>query len=78
MPTVNMHEAKTRLSQLVAAAEAGEMVVIARNGVPVAQLVAYTPPARQPGRLKGKMVLHEDFDAPLPADLQAAFEDGTV
>jgi prevent-host-death family protein len=78
MPTVNIHEAKTRLSQLVAAAEAGEVVIIARNGLPVAQLVAYTPPARQPGRLKGKMVLHEDFDAPLPADLQAAFEDEPV
>lgn len=78
MPTVNIHEAKTRLSQLVTAAEAGEVVIIARNGLPVAQLVAYTPPARQPGRLKGKMVIHEDFDAPLPADLQATFEDGPV
>lgn len=33
MPTVNIHEAKTRLSQLIAAAEAGEVVIIARNGI---------------------------------------------
>ncbi len=78
MPTVNIHEAKTQLSQLVAAAEAGEVVIIARNGLPVAQLVAYAPPARQPGRLKGKIVLHEDFDTPLPAESQATFEDEPV
>jgi len=42
---INMHEAKTRLSQLVAAAHEGEDIVIARAGTPVAKLVAYSEPA---------------------------------
>ena len=41
--TVNMHDAKTHLSQLVAAVEDGEEIVIARKGVPVARLVSATP-----------------------------------
>ena len=45
--TVNMHEAKTHLSQLVVAVEAGEEVFIARKGVPVAKLVPTTPPPQQ-------------------------------
>jgi prevent-host-death family protein len=40
---VNMHDAKTQLSELVAAAERGEDVVIARNGTPAARLVAIAP-----------------------------------
>lgn len=43
MVTVNVHEAKTHLSWLLAEAEAGEDVVIARNGKPVAKLVPYAP-----------------------------------
>jgi prevent-host-death family protein len=39
MPTINMHEAKSQLSQLVEAAERGESVIIARNGKPAAQLI---------------------------------------
>jgi prevent-host-death family protein len=39
MPTVNMHEAKSQLSQLVEAAERGESVIIARNGKPAARLI---------------------------------------
>lgn len=63
-----MHDAKTRLSELVAAAEGGEDVVIARGGTPVARLVAVTaehPPVRL-GALAGQIVLGEDFDAALP------------
>jgi prevent-host-death family protein len=65
---VNMHEAKTQLSELVAAAERGEEVVIARNGVPAARLVAITAeyaPVRL-GVLAGEVELGPDFDEPLP------------
>lgn len=65
---VNMHDAKTRLSELVAAAERGEDVVIARNGRPAARLVAFTSayaPVRL-GALAGEIELGPDFDAPLP------------
>jgi prevent-host-death family protein len=64
---VNMHEAKTKLSELVAAAERGEEVVIARNGTPAARLVAITTehaPVRL-GGLAGEIELGPDFDAPL-------------
>lgn len=46
MITANMHEAKTRLSELVAAVERGETVIIQRHGKPVATLHAYAPPVR--------------------------------
>ena len=65
---VNMHDAKTKLSELVAAAERGEVVVIARNGTPAARLVAiaqeYTP--MRLGVLAGEIEIGSDFDEPLP------------
>ncbi len=70
-----MHEAKTKLSQLVERAEAGEDIVIARNGMPVARLV---PVARKNslaavhGALSGRVQLAEDFDE-LPDDIADAF-----
>ena len=71
----NIYEAKTHLSALVARAAAGEEVIIARAGRPVARLVAYkAPPRRVPGRLKGKIWISDDFDAPLPDDILADFE----
>ena len=63
-----MHEAKTRLSELVAAAERGKDVVIARNGKPSVLLVAITTehaPVRL-GVLAGEVELGPDFDEPLP------------
>jgi len=65
---VNMHDAKTRLSELVAAAERGEDVVIARGGTPAVRLVAVTPVHRpvRLGALAGEIELGADFDAPLP------------
>jgi antitoxin (DNA-binding transcriptional repressor) of toxin-antitoxin stability system len=65
---VNMHEAKTRLSQLVELVERGERVLIARNGEPVAELVLHVPKAgkRKGGQLKGKIWMSPDFDDPLP------------
>jgi len=72
---VNMHEAKTHLSRLVERVEAGEEIVISRAGKPVARIVAVRPPAgsRTPGRLRGRVRVSEDFDAPLPDDVAAAF-----
>ena len=62
---VNVHAAKTNLSRLLERAEAGEEIVIARAGKPVARLVPYVAerPKRVFGRLKGQIVVHGDFDA---------------
>ena len=63
-----MHEAKTRLSSLVQLVEQGERVVIARDGVPVAELIAHvsevTP--RRGGQWAGQAYISEDFDDPMP------------
>jgi prevent-host-death family protein len=76
MTTVNMHEAKTNFSKLVARVEAGEDVVIARNAKPVAKLVAFapSPEERIAGRDRGVFEVPDDFDAPLPTDVLAGFE----
>jgi prevent-host-death family protein len=73
--SVNIHEAKTHLSRLVERVEAGEEVVIARAGRPVARLVPFaarTAP-RVPGLWRGRVTLAADFDAP-DEDLIASFE----
>jgi prevent-host-death family protein len=70
MPTVNIFEAKTKLSKLVQMAENGEDVVIARAGKPVARLTRLEQqkkPVRF-GGLKGKIWIADDFDAYLPED----------
>jgi len=70
-----MHEAKTKLSQLVERAEAGEDIVIARNGRPVARLVPVAQEAslaRAYGALRGQIHVADDFDD-LPDDLADAF-----
>jgi antitoxin (DNA-binding transcriptional repressor) of toxin-antitoxin stability system len=72
---VNMHEAKTNLSRLVAAVESGEAeeVEIARAGHVVARIVPPRPPAsRRPGYWAGRVRIHSDFDE-LPDTLVAAF-----
>ena len=76
MPVVNVHEAKTTLSALLARAQAGEDIIIARNGKPVARLVPLAPgnPKRTPGLLAGKLQIPDDFDAPLPDDILDSFE----
>ncbi len=67
MATFNVHEAKTHLSRLLQQVEAGEEVVIARDGKPIARLVSLSKgSARVPGRLKGQIKVAEDFDEPLP------------
>ncbi len=71
----NLYDAKTNLSQLVDRAAAGEEIVIAKNGVPQARLVPLARHAtpREPGGWEGRVQVSDDFDAPLPADLLAAF-----
>jgi prevent-host-death family protein len=80
MPTVNIFEAKTQLSKLIAMAESGEEVVIARAGKPVARLTQFKPEKRPIvfGLMKGKIWVADDFDAPLPDEVLAEFEDGPI
>lgn len=73
METVNIHFAKTHLSRLLERVGQGEEVIIAKSGEPIAKLIPFRLPERQPGRLKGRVRIAADFDAPLPADLAAAF-----
>ncbi|WP_018435994.1 type II toxin-antitoxin system Phd/YefM family antitoxin [Paraburkholderia atlantica] len=76
MQTVNIHEAKTQFSRLVDAAASGEEIVIAKAGKPAARLVPMEQArvVRRFGGLKGKVRIADDFDAPLPDDVIAAFE----
>jgi prevent-host-death family protein len=73
---VNIHQAKTHLSKLLQRTMAGEEIVIARAGVPIARLVSIEPTkGRRPLDLdKGAFEVPEEFDAPLPPDLLAAFD----
>jgi prevent-host-death family protein len=75
MASYNMHDAKTQLSRLAQRAADGEEIVIARNGKPVARLVAMPPrKERQFGWAAGQITVREDFDDPLPEDIQKYFE----
>ena len=75
MAQFNVHEAKTRLSQLLAQAEAGEEVVIARRGEPVVRLVRCKPHSkRQFGAMKGQIHVDDRFFDPLPEEELEAWE----
>ncbi len=76
MKPVNVHEAKTHLSRLLARVEAGEEIVISRGGHPVARLVpvASLPAPRTLGMDRERVRIADDFDAPLPETLLATFE----
>ena len=76
MASVNVHDAKTHLSRLLDRVAAGESVVIAKAGKPVARLVPISRPVgpRVFGGDRGKFVVPDDFDAPLPDDVIDAFE----
>ena len=74
MRRVNVQEAKTQLSRLLAEVESGNEVVIARAGVPVARLVPIEAAPRALGRDVGRIWIAPDFDAPLPEELVHAFE----
>ncbi|HEY5320139.1 MAG TPA: type II toxin-antitoxin system Phd/YefM family antitoxin [Galbitalea sp.] len=62
--TINVYEAKTHLSRLIARVEAGEEITLSRNGRAVARIVplSWNAIVRKPGSLKGHIVIHDDFD----------------
>ena len=62
--TINVYEAKTHLSQLIARVEAGEEITLSRNGRAVARIVPLSSQTivRKPGSWKGRIVIHDDFD----------------
>ena len=77
MTTVNIHEAKTHLSRLLAKVSRGDEVIIARGGRPIARLVPIQKAKRMEHLLgidKGRVWIAADFDAPLPEDTLSAFE----
>jgi prevent-host-death family protein len=77
MPIINIHAAKTQLSRLVEQAAAGEEIIIAKAGTPVAKLGPLVPAGRKKRRLgilAGRMTIAADFDAPLPDHVLDAFE----
>lgn len=73
---VNVHEAKTHFSRLLARVAAGEEIVIMKAGKPVARLVplAPSPEPRPLGLDVGRFTVPDDFDEPLPPEIQDAFE----
>ena len=75
MRVVSIHSAKTHLSRLIAEVAAGEEIVIAKAGKPVARLLPFEPRGepRQPDLLKGEIWIADDFDDPLPEEIMAAF-----
>ena len=80
MKVVNVNAPKTHLSRLIEQAAAGEEIVIAKAGKPVARLVPFEPrrEPRRPDLLKGQIWIAEDFDEPLPEEIMEAFRgDGT-
>lgn len=70
---VNTHDAKTQLSKLIERAAAGEEIIIAKAGRPMARLVAYRPSAgkREAGQWRGEVWLADDFDVTPPEILDA-------
>lgn len=73
---VNVHEAKTHFSKLPARVKAGEEIIIASAGKPIARLVPIKerPEKRAPRSAKGTVSIAPDFDAPLPESVLGAFE----
>lgn len=80
MLTINIHEAKTHLSRFIEKAAAGEEIIIAKAGKPIAKLVPLHSPSssRSLGIFKGKLNVPEDFDAALPEDVMMQFESAAI
>ena len=68
---INITEARINLSKILDQVRAGEEIIIAKSGKPVAKLVPFEKPPqdRKPGSAKGKIIIADDFDAPLPDDI---------
>lgn len=81
MLSVNIHDAKTHLSRLVEQAAAGEEIIIAKAGRPVARLVALaelSAPPRRLGLLAGRIAVPDDIDAPFAEAIEGMFYGGKV
>ncbi|MEA5602373.1 type II toxin-antitoxin system Phd/YefM family antitoxin [Nostoc sp. UHCC 0252] len=79
METVNIHQAETNLSQLLLRVEHGQEIIISDRGIPIAKLVPFRTSSNRRdslGQDKERFVLPEDFNAPLPDEILAAFEGG--
>lgn len=77
METVNIHQAKTNLSRLLSRVELGEEIIISNRGIPIAKLVPFRGSSNRRASLgldRGRFTIPEDFDAPLPEEMLAAFE----
>ncbi len=80
MEVISMHQAKSTLSQLVKRAATGETILLGAYGKVEAKLVPAAEsaaPSKKIGVLAGKLVVPEDFDAPLPDDILKTFEGAT-
>lgn len=76
MQTINIHEAKTHLSRLVEQAAAGEEIIIAKAGKPVARLCPLHVPRKLPrslGILEGELHVLDDIDTPFKEEIAAMF-----
>jgi prevent-host-death family protein len=75
MQISNIHEAKSQLSKLIESALAGEEIIIAKAGKPLVKLVPYQEKIepRLPGGWEGKVVMSDDFDDELPANILEEF-----
>jgi prevent-host-death family protein len=77
METINVHQAKTNLSRLLSRVELGEEIIISNRGIPIAKLVPFRPSSNRRDSLgldRGRFTVPEDFNAPLPEEILAAFE----
>ena len=77
MKTINIHEAKTNLSRLLTRVENGEEIIISNRGVPVAKLVPFRASLDRRASLgqdRGRFIVPDDFNTPLPQEILAAFE----
>ncbi len=73
---VNIHEAKTHLSKLLAQVKKGQEIIIAKSGKPIAKLIPIVekPARRVPGTAKDKITISPSFDDPLPENVLEEFE----
>jgi antitoxin (DNA-binding transcriptional repressor) of toxin-antitoxin stability system len=77
METVNIHQSKTNLLRLLSRVELGEGIVISNRGIPIAKLVPFHISSNRRTSLgldRGRFIVPDDFDAPLPEEILAAFE----
>ena len=75
MKVTNVYEAKAQFSRLLERVAQGEEIVIGRNGKPIARLVRYEEPTkpREGGQWRGRVRIGEDFDEPLPPEIERGF-----